>query len=385
MAEKTFFAPPERLGIEQARVDSRALSTKLDLQLLLKAVPECAAILDEHRQILLANEALLDLLSEEDFQEILGSRPGEAVGCIHAWDLPAGCGTGETCRYCGAAAAIVQTLETGEKATHECRITVENETETEWLDLLVAAVPIDVEGRGLILLTLTDISDAKRRRGLEKIFFHDVLNSATALFGLLEMVRDYEEIDVREQIDYLADLGGRLVDEICAQRDLLAAESGELNVQPRLIEAGALLVEASSQFRRETLEEGKSILVREGQVDVELVTDQRLLLRVVTNMLKNALEATGDGGVVTAGAEKADGRVRVWVRNPGAMTREVQLQVFQRSFSTRGAGRGLGTYSMKLIGERYLKGEVSFTSDERDGTEFSISLPESTVAPGRDN
>jgi len=49
--------------------------------------------------------------------------------------------------------------------------------------------------------------------------------------------------------------------------------------------------------------------------------------------------------------------------------------LFQRSFSSKGSGRGLGTYSMKLFGEKYLDGEVSFESDRIKGTTFTISLP----------
>jgi signal transduction histidine kinase len=63
------------------------------------------------------------------------------------------------------------------------------------------------------------------------------------------------------------------------------------------------------------------------------------------------------------------------VHNPGFMTRDVQLQVFQRSFSTKGAGRGLGTYSIKLLTERYLKGTVSFTTDPEAGTTFRVRYP----------
>jgi signal transduction histidine kinase len=58
------------------------------------------------------------------------------------------------------------------------------------------------------------------------------------------------------------------------------------------------------------------------------------------------------------------------------MPERVQLQVFQRSFTTKGGtGRGLGTHSMKLIGERYLKGKVSFASREPDGTTFTLAVP----------
>jgi sensor histidine kinase regulating citrate/malate metabolism len=57
------------------------------------------------------------------------------------------------------------------------------------------------------------------------------------------------------------------------------------------------------------------------------------------------------------------------------MTREVQLQVFRRSFSTKGRGRGFGTYYAKLVAGRYLKGTVSFQSSAAEGTVFSVSLP----------
>jgi sensor histidine kinase regulating citrate/malate metabolism len=49
--------------------------------------------------------------------------------------------------------------------------------------------------------------------------------------------------------------------------------------------------------------------------------------------------------------------------------------MFQRNFSTKdGMGRGLGTYSMKFLGEEILGGRVSFTSDPENGTTFSLRL-----------
>ena len=62
------------------------------------------------------------------------------------------------------------------------------------------------------------------------------------------------------------------------------------------------------------------------------------------------------------------------------MPRSIQLQVFQRSFSTKGAGRGIGTYSIKLLTERYLGGKVSFVSEDGIGTRFSCHLPKQRCA-----
>jgi sensor histidine kinase regulating citrate/malate metabolism len=67
-------------------------------------------------------------------------------------------------------------------------------------------------------------------------------------------------------------------------------------------------------------------------------------------------------------------KIRFRVKNVGVMPHDVQMQIFQRSFSTKGRGRGIGTYSIRLLTENYLKGKVSFTSNEVEGTVFSVEL-----------
>jgi sensor histidine kinase regulating citrate/malate metabolism len=60
---------------------------------------------------------------------------------------------------------------------------------------------------------------------------------------------------------------------------------------------------------------------------------------------------------------------------PVFMPEEVQLQVFARSFSTKGPGRGVGTYSIKLPTERYLGGRASFETCRETGTTFTVRYP----------
>jgi sensor histidine kinase regulating citrate/malate metabolism len=57
------------------------------------------------------------------------------------------------------------------------------------------------------------------------------------------------------------------------------------------------------------------------------------------------------------------------------MNEDIQLQIFNRSFSTKAADRGLGTYSMKILTEKYLKGKIYFTSKPETGTSFIIEIP----------
>jgi sensor histidine kinase regulating citrate/malate metabolism len=92
-------------------------------------------------------------------------------------------------------------------------------------------------------------------------------------------------------------------------------------------------------------------------------------------MLKNALEATSEEENVTLGARRDSDQVEFWVNNPAFMPRDVQLQVFKRSFSTKGPGRGIGTYSIRLLVSRYLRGSVDFESSQAQGTTFRVRLP----------
>ena len=95
---------------------------------------------------------------------------------------------------------------------------------------------------------------------------------------------------------------------------------------------------------------------------------------------QRGVEVTGEGDLqaVEVGPDRAReaGAVSLSVRNAGVIAPDVQARIFQRSFSTKAVrGRGLGTYSMKLFGERYLGGEVSFSSSPGAGTVFTVRVP----------
>ena len=94
------------------------------------------------------------------------------------------------------------------------------------------------------------------------------------------------------------------------------------------------------------------------------------------NLVKNALEATDKGGSVKISASNRNGFIQFNVYNDKVIPDNIQLQIFQRSFSTKNSpGRGIGTYSVKLIVEQYLKGKVEFISNKDENTIFTISIP----------
>jgi sensor histidine kinase regulating citrate/malate metabolism len=106
-------------------------------------------------------------------------------------------------------------------------------------------------------------------------------------------------------------------------------------------------------------------------------SDPLILKRVLINTVKNALEASEEGAVIRMGTKIVNRHVIFWINNPGVIPEHAQSQIFQRSFSTKGTNRGIGTYSIKLLTTRYLKGSVSFKSESDEGTTFFINIPHS--------
>jgi len=222
-----------------------------------------------------------------------------------------------------------------------------------------------------------DISDRKRRRALERAFFHDIRNTAGNLLNCLELAGlGSREDDAFIKLTYT--LAQQILAQIDAQQQLAAAERGELVVKLARIDAAEFVRDLVREYRSDESAKGKEIVIE--ALPAEMKSDPVLLRRVLGNTLKNALEACHPGDRVTVGLQVRGDRIRFRVNNPGLMPREVQLQVFQRSFSTKAADRGTGTYSMKLLTERYLQGNMWFTSSEDDGTtfgaEFPLSLPQ---------
>jgi K+-sensing histidine kinase KdpD len=375
MAEKltTHHAPAERSSPEIVRAQSKLFKEDTSFRVIMEAIPHIVTILNSDRQIIYANEVLLKVLGIEEMITLLGQRPGEALNCVHSKRMPGGCGTSEFCCTCGAVNAILGGLE-GKEEARECRITTDDGTA---FDFMVWAKPLDVTGERFVAFSVADIGDEKRRHALERIFFHDILNTAGGVRGYAEMINiadlSMEQMkDMSATIEFLAT---RLIDEIMAQQQLTAAENGELVAMPEEFSTLAFLEGMATLYSRHEAAEEKSITIDRSATDTVIFTDRTLLQRVVGNMIKNALEASGPGVEVVLATGREGDQVRFTVHNPAVILRDVQTQIFQRSFSTKAKDRGLGSYSMKLLTDRYLKGEVAFTSTEEEGTTFTATYP----------
>ncbi|RKZ10797.1 histidine kinase, partial [bacterium] len=283
-----------------------------------------------------------------------------------------GCGTTEACRTCGAVAAVLA-AQSGRTVIRDCSIGI---TDATAADLRIKASPFGVGGRNFTLIAIQDIADQKRREVLERAFFHDILNVAGGIQGIAILLEATESTaELQEYVPMLTFTTEQLVEEIKCQRDLVAAESGDLDTITSRTNSLQILREVTETYRHDAEGAGHSVVIDPDSSETGLEVSHVLLVRVLGNMIRNALEAsTGEAGIRT-GCRRDEDHIEFWVWNDDVMAQEVQMQIFRRSFSTKGVGRGIGTYSMKLLTERYLGGEISFVSAAGRGTEFRLRLP----------
>ena len=371
----TCFAPAERADSKElARVSHHFLDGGF-FGSLIDRLPEMVLLLNPQRQIVYANRAALEAGGAKDRAEVIGLRPGEMLGCKNHGSAPGGCGTSESCRYCGAVRAILD-AQAGKPTVQECRLLVRNNSHDEALDLRVWTSQTEFDGEPLTFCSIVNIAEEKRRLFLERSFLHDIINTASALREFYSLAESQPESPERtEYLETVGTLSDRLLQEIIGHQLLIAAESDQLKPNLKRLDARRLLTQLFTVYNRPDLLNGR-FLVLSAQCDIaEFLSDEVLVSRVVGNMIKNALEAAPPQGTVSVGCRRDGEHVAFWVHNPNYMPENVRLQVFYRNFSTKGAGRGLGTYSMKYFTEKYLRGSVTFTSTEEEGTTFIARYP----------
>ena len=368
----TKYAHAERATKEELARQSSLFQKSDIMGKLLGKIPAVFIVVNKYRQIVYINNGALEFTGLEDVTSVIGVRPGELLGCIHATEEDGGCGTSESCTYCGAVNAVLEGQK-GKSVVRDCQLLIGDDHRA--FDLRVWASPLTINKEVFTVVTLQDIQHEKWRAFLERIFFHDILNTTTVLQLTLELLTEFKDsIDNKGLIKRANRITKELIEEILSQRLLIDAENNLYEITLNTFNSNDILDDIINIYAEHKLIEEKNLKIAPSSKSIDLYSDRTLLRRILVNMTKNALEATPKNGTVTIGCETIGENIKYWVHNPGFIPRDIQLQIFNRSFSTKSQDRGLGTYSMKLLSS-FLKGTVNFTTSEEDGTTFNAEYP----------
>lgn len=219
--------------------------------------------------------------------------------------------------------------------------------------------------------------DITERKQIERIFFHDIINTAGNLVNLVEVINDEDlgEAERKNFIRMFGEISRRIIDEINTHRHLITSEKSKIRLNIQTIGSLDFLRKITETYNQSDFFESRSIKISEDSENIQFTSDETILSRVIGNMLKNSIEASHPGENITLTTQSIADRVIFSVHNPAYIPTDIQSQLFNRSVSTKGAGRGLGLYSMKFLTEHYLNGTIEFISSKKGGTKFTVSYP----------
>ncbi len=157
-------------------------------------------------------------------------------------------------------------------------------------------------------------------------------------------------------------------------QELLDFARGQSNVALKKVSVQTLFEELD--LRVVGLIPGKIPLIKEVDCTADVMVDLGRFVRLLVNLVKNAVDAMPNGGVLWLGARQEGNRVIFKVSDTGCgIPEDLQVRIFE-PFVTHGKakGTGLGLAIVKSVVESH-GGSISLQSSAGIGTTFEITLP----------
>lgn len=245
-----------------------------------------------------------------------------------------------------------------------------------------------------LLLTVRDITAAKEaerlRNDLTNMMVHDLRSPLSSIVSSIDLIfRGVTGEVTRQQRDVLTIAYGstqKLLNMINMLLDINRLEGGRMPMELAALKAHELAETAFSSMQ--VLADTRGVALRaELDKTPPILADRELILRVLQNLLDNALKFSPKGSavVLAAAASPGDpGMVRFSVCDAGIGIRAEDLEQifvkFGQAGNRRNSGSGLGLTFCKLVVETH-GGRIWVESEPGQGSTFYFTLPTDQGVP----
>jgi len=209
---------------------------------------------------------------------------------------------------------------------------------------------------------------------------HELRTPLSGVLGFTKLLltRDFDSETRRHYLGIIDAQARRLSDLLDDFLDVRRIEEGRFERARELVDVATLLEEEVLLYRQQSP-------THEVAVDIDhpplaVIGNPDRLRQVIGNLISNAIKYSPAGGVVEVSADRANGSVRVEVRDEGmGIPVNQQSKIFTKFFRGDAAasgitGTGLGLAVSRDIVESH-GGRIGFTSAEGEGTTFFVELP----------
>jgi len=228
-----------------------------------------------------------------------------------------------------------------------------------------------------------DITDRKMneqfRLEVERIVRHDIKAPLASLHVLAKTVfEDGIDEDIRLLVPGILRAVQHVINLVDSSEKFALLELGKYRPQSswfsikNIIHDAAVCLSSIIEMKKLKVETN---FVDSQELDGRCFGDETLVQDMLTNIFKNALEASPVGRTVTITCMYSDTDIHILVHNYGVVPECIRHNFFGKYITFgKSFGTGLGTYSAKLIAEAH-GGQISLSTSEEDGTTVLMSLP----------
>ncbi|MEE8389624.1 MAG: ATP-binding protein [Anaerolineae bacterium] len=365
------------VAIRNAALYERVWQAERRYESLFNESTDSIVVLDLEGRILNLNQRAIEMLG----------RPGERLFDADFCDV-LGMGRDE-CRAAGdECRAATRQIREGRCLKVETSLELPVPTGGEIRSLETTMAKIDYGGREAIQWVGHDISERvaleQMREDLTHMIVHDLRNPLGSMMSSMQLI--HNAFVERDQTLPLIKLLGiamrsghklyRLIDSLL---DLGRMEAGETELNRTLVRPESLLQEAIEQVHPVALSKGQALTAQVVPGLPRVLADGVMILRVLTNLLDNAVKFTSHGGQITVGAKQIGDQVQFAVTDTGpGIPPESRQRVFDRFARLESAegiqGTGIGLAFCKLAVEAH-GGRIWVESEVGQGATFCFTLP----------
>lgn len=257
-------------------------------------------------------------------------------------------------------------------------------------EVTVPRLPDRRDEIGMLARALSDMSHALRQRidatdAFAADVSHELKNPIASLRSALDALDRVDKPELREQLMAIAQDDVRRLDRLVtdiAEASRIDAQLSRTRFEP--IDLGLLIERMIVAREARGVPRGVRLAFARPRKDVAVIQgEEQRLIRVLDNLIDNAISFSPDGGLVQVVATVADDEVMVSVEDEGPGVPESEREhIFRRFHSVRpenetfGKHSGLGLAIARSIVEGH-QGKISIAGreDAQSGACFMVRLP----------
>lgn len=209
---------------------------------------------------------------------------------------------------------------------------------------------------------------------------HELRTPLIGILGYSEILKDEAEDEKTRSMAAMINKGGlRLLENLNLILDMSRVESGKMKIEKQKTKIELIVQEVVALFSKAALKKGLYIRNEMSPVP-EIMTDPRLMLQILNNLVNNAIKFTTHGGITIMTAEYK-GILQIKIQDTGVGIRESDRKIIWEEFrqASEGYGRtyegtGLGLSITRKFVDK-LGGRIFVESTPGIGSTFTIEFP----------